>query len=150
MYQTLTCKLKVAFRSKKICSSGNRNACKEAWVWYVEIAIYRWRNIGAGVVIPKWDSRKYISRSMVVDISVAFEKQDRPQQLYSSWTNLQEPFIKMVDNILNNLSEHVNNSDTFCNKVYEIIDNLPEDDRTGNIKVYADSQHSEYHMSCHT
>ena len=76
---------------------------KEALVWYVNIAINRWRNLGAKVVIPKWNPRKYKACIIQVDLIIAFDKQHQPQQPCCPWTRLQEPFIKVADDILANL-----------------------------------------------
>ena len=78
MFQTLTCKLKVTFRRKKIQSSGNRSACKEALDRYVQLSIDEWHELGAEDVIPKWDPMKHKACSMEVDIMIAFDKQGCP------------------------------------------------------------------------
>ena len=88
MFQTLTCKLKIAFTSRQVQLSGNRNACKEPLVWYVKIAINKWRELGAEAVILKWDPRKHKAHSMEVDIMIAFDKKDRLLTLCGFWTCL--------------------------------------------------------------
>ena len=102
MFQMLICRLKVTFKSRQVQLSGNRNDDKEALIWYVKIAINKWRELGAEVVIPKWDPRKHKAHSMEVDIMIAFDKQDYLPLLYGFWTCLQEFFVKMTDDILNN------------------------------------------------
>ena len=82
MFQTLTCKLKAAFKSRKVPFSGNRNTSKEALVWYVKIAINRWRDLGAEVVIPKCYPINHKARSVEVGINISFDTKDCPQQLY--------------------------------------------------------------------
>ena len=82
-------------------------------------------------MIPKWDPIKYKARSMEVDTMIAFDRQDCLPLLYGFQTCLQEPFVKMADDILNNVSEHVNSTDTFCNKIYARLNRLSEENRTG-------------------
>jgi hypothetical protein len=126
----------------KIQLPGSRNACKEALVCYVKIAINKWHNLGAEVVIPKWDPRKHKAHSMEVDIIIDFDKQDHLPLLYGSRTCLQEPLFKMADDILNNFAEHVNNTDTFRDEVYTRIDLLSEYNSTEKPLRYTLAHHT--------
>ena len=64
MFQTFTSKMMISFKSRKVQLPENRNVYKEALVWYVKIAINEWHNLGAEVMIPKWDPIKHKTHSM--------------------------------------------------------------------------------------
>ena len=73
MFQTFACKLKAVFESKQVQSSGNRSVYKELLVWYAKIAINKWRELGAEVVIPNLDPRNHNAHNMGVDIMIVFD-----------------------------------------------------------------------------
>jgi hypothetical protein len=67
---------------------------------------------------------------MEVNITIAFDKQGCPLQLYGYQLCLKEPFAKMADEILDDFTDYINNTDSFRDLVHINIDLLSGNNRT--------------------
>ena len=81
-------------------------------------------------MILRWDPKKHNACRIEVDIMIAFDKKHCPTHLYDLCLCLEESFVKMSDDILEDLTDHVKNSDSFRDLVHTYIDCLSEENTT--------------------